>query len=262
MKKIVALLLALVLSFACVFALASCGECEAHVDTDDDHKCDECGADYIAPVDGVTKTLECYANSLPSKVVSTSKQEFYEIGEDGEKFVAYDLDSETVLVTGKVNGLNATVETTTREILRAVGEVEDILGAITTTVATDEYLEGSGRRTNGTSWNSRGQDFAPTLGSIGINITKENALNATYTESPYNNVLSFTISKDAIKEVFGAKIDITTDTNLSVTITNDGAVVTGLTIQYGIKASGNYPERIVKIAVTYDYNVQKVTLVK
>ena len=43
------MILALALACGTMFALASCDEevC-AHIDTDEDHKCDTCGADYTA----------------------------------------------------------------------------------------------------------------------------------------------------------------------------------------------------------------------
>lgn len=262
MKKIIALLLSLVLCFTCMLALASCGECE-HLDENGDGKCDNCDEAYEAPDKGLKATLAAYANSQPTKVVTTSKQAFWEFDDEGEKFVAYDLDSETVLVTGKVNGLTATVETTTREILRAIGETDDILGAITTTVATDEYLEGYGRRVNaadGNDWQAGGLNFAPRLGSIAIGITADNVKNATYTEAAYNNVYTFTVAKADVEAVFGE--EITTDTDVTVTIVNDGAVVTSITMTYGVNAVDNYPERTVTISATYDYSVQKVSLVK
>lgn len=42
MKKI----LALFITLSVLFALASCGGCDSHIDKDDDLKCDSCGADY------------------------------------------------------------------------------------------------------------------------------------------------------------------------------------------------------------------------
>lgn len=259
MKKLIALILCLILSFTCVFALASCGECDEHVDKDGDNKCDECGEDYTAPVDGVARTLTCYSNSLPTKVVFVAKQEFFEV-EDGQKFVVYDLDTETVLVTGKVNGVDATVETTMRETLRAVTEGKDILSAIAVQNTTREYLEGRGIRLDGADWNAAGANFAPTLGSIAIGIGNGNVTNVTYTEAPYNNVLTCTVPRDKIASVFGSKVTLTSDTDIQLTIVNDGAVITSLTLTYGVKASGNYPERKVSVVVNYDYNVQKVTL--
>ena len=47
MKKILAMLLALTCAIGCMFALTACGDdvCEAHVDEDNNKKCDKCQAD-------------------------------------------------------------------------------------------------------------------------------------------------------------------------------------------------------------------------
>ena len=259
MKKILALILSLALSFTCVFALVGCGECE-HADENGDKICDKCSATYVPDIAGYAKTVECYKNSLPTKVVTTSVQNFYDYDDEGEKVVVYDLESETVLVTGKSAGLDATVETTTREVLRDIVSSEDVLGPIQTVTSVREYLQGFGQRSNGDEW-VEGVNFAPRLGSIGIDITPENIWDATYTEEAYNNVFSFTVKKDDVAAVFGNTIkDIATDSDIKVTITNDGAVVTGISLSYSIKAYDNFPERSVEINVTYGYDVEVINI--
>ncbi len=264
MKKIIALLLSLVLTFGCVMALASCGECDEHVDADGDRKCDECDEDYIAPVNGVAQTLACYANSQPTKIVTTSNQSFYEIDYDGSKFVAYELNGKTELVTGTVNGLIATVEKSTQQRIRNISDVAEIKPVIETFENSDEFLQGYGRRSDAilnpeAEWDSTGYNFAPSMGAIAINITNANVNGATYTEAPYNNVFAFTIAKDKAEEVLGQSV--TTDTDISIIIVNDGAVVTSITIEYGIMASGNFPERKITITTEYGYVGQKVDLI-
>lgn len=264
MKKIIALLLSLVLTFGCVMALASCGECDEHVDANGDRKCDECGEDYVAPVTGVAETLACYANSQPTKIVTTSNQSFYEIDYDGSKYVVYELNGKTELVTGTVNGLIATVEKSTQQRIRNISNVAEIKPVIETFESSDEFLQGFGRRIDAinnpeVAWDSTGYNFAPSMGAIAINITDANVNGATYTEAPYNNVLAFTIAKDKAEEVFGNAI--TSDTDISVTIVNDGAVVTSITIEYRVVATGNFPERKITITTEYGYVGQKVDLI-
>lgn len=260
MKKILALILSLALSLTCILALASCG-CE-HVDENGDKVCDKCSEPYAADVNGLEETVACYENSLPTKVVTTSKQSFFEY-EDDEKFVAYELNSETVLVTGKVEGLDATVETTTREILRTIASDENKNPVIQETTSTVEYLEGYGRRTDGGNWISALPNHAPTLGSIALNITKMNINNATYTENGEINELKFTVSKDKVSDVFGKSVgELQSDTDITVTVINDGAVVTSVKVSYGIEAYENYPERLVELEVVYDYSVQVVNIAK
>ena len=261
MKKILALILSLALSLTCVFALVGCGECE-HVDEDNDKLCDLCSIPYAPDIAGFAKTVECYKNSLPTKIVTTSIQNFYDFDDDGEKVVVYDLESETVLVSGKSAGLDATIETTTREVLRDVITSDDVIGPIQTVTSTLEYLQGYGRRSNGGEW-QQSTNFAPRLGSIGIDIALDNVYNATYTEAPYNNVFSFTVKKEDVATVFGNLVkDISSDSNVQVSITNDGAVVTGITLSYSMKAFDNFPERTVEISVVYGYDVEVINIVQ
>ena len=259
MKKILALILSLALSLTCVFALVGCGEC-LHADENGDKICDNCSIPYAPDIMGYSKTMECYKNSLPTKVVTKSIQNFYDYDDDGNKVVVYDLESETVLVSGKSAGLDATVETSTREVLRDVVSSDDVIGPIQVVESVREYLQGKGLRSNGDEW-VQGTNFAPRLGSIGIDITLDNIWNATYTEEAYNNAFSFVIKKEDVATVFGKTIkDLNTDSNINVTITNDGAVVTGIKLSYTMKAFDNFPERSVEIEVTYGYNVEVVNI--
>lgn len=261
MKKILALILSLALSFTCVLALVGCGECE-HADENGDKICDKCSTPYVADINGYAKTIECYKNSLPTKVVTTSIQNFYDYDDDGEKIVVYDLESETILVSGKSAGLDATVETTVREVLRDVISSEAVIGPIQTVESKREYLQGYGVRTTGYDW-VEGTNFAPRLGSIGIDITLENIWDATYTEEAYNNAFSFTVKKEDVAAVFGKTVqDLSTDSDIKVTITNDGAVVTGISISYTMKAYDNFPERSVEINVSYGYDVEVINIVQ
>ncbi len=265
MKKIIALLLSLVLAFGCVMALASCGECDEHVDADGDKKCDECGEDYVAPANGVSETLSCYANSQPTKVTTTSKQEFLEIDYDGEKFTAYELNGKTELVTGTINGLLATVETSVMQRIAAISDEATIKPVIEEFKSSDEFVQGRGRRYDAINdpeaeWDSTGYNFSPAMGAIALNITNANVKDVTYSEAPYNNVFSCKIDKANAKEVFKGK-DITCDSDITLTIVNDGAVVTSVTIEYTIAAVGNNPECRVTITTEYEYVGQQFDLV-
>ena len=261
MKKIICLLLSLTLTVLSLAVLSGCGSCEAHVDADKDNLCDECGEEYIAPVDGVADTVAYYANSQPLKVETVAKHDYYEFDDEGNEFIVYTLNYNSVLKTGKVNGLIATVEREFRDIIDSIksedadGKIRPVIKNIT---STEEFLQGSGRRSNGGEW-VNGYNFAPSKGAIAINLDKANLQNVTYVEAPYNNVLTFTVPADKVEAVFGTKL--TSDSAVNVSITNDGAVVTGIKVSYGIKAVGNYPKCLVVEEVKYDYSVQRVDLV-
>lgn len=241
MKKIIALILAL----ACVFALAACGK-----DPEPEKSAEE-----IA----IEATLVCYAASAPTKVVTKTSRDF-----DGY----YKLDGEYVLVTGKIDGKIATVRTYVQDMLRTIeeGSGADIMENIYQVKGSEEYLEDKGFRTNGGAWMEDGLNFAPTAGSLAISITKNNITDITYTESKYNNVLSFTVPEDKVDEVFGVDEEgdsfFDHESDIKVVITNNGAVITGITIEYAIEADDEYPGQQVSIITNYTYELEAVTLVK
>ena len=238
--------------------------CVAHYDEENDDVCDYCGANVDVPrtpAQGIADTVLCYANSEPLMVQANGTQNFYEYDEEGKEFVAYSLGFDSTLKTGKLNNLVATVEVVHREVLDIVDANGKKKPVITTYTITDEFLQGYGRRRNaadGNTWVS-GPNFAPAKGSIAINLDESLLQNVTYVEAPYNNVLTFRVAKENVEEVLGTAI--TTDSAVTVSITNDGAVVTGITISYGIKATGNFPKCLVTYEVKYDYSVQRIDLV-
>ena len=245
--------------------------CTGHVDEDKDGICDSLGCNETV-ADGLVMTLAAYANSLPTKIHSTSKWDFLE-----GKEIAYTLNGESTIVTGKVNGLNATVERSYLERLNKVTDVENVQSVIEGVYSTDEYLQGSGRRQNaeqGNDWISGGRNFAPRLGSIAINLENVDLINAKYVEKDFNNVFSFYINVNDIKTVFGDNIDIThnykankngeypADSRVKITITNDGAVVTSIQVEINIKAVDNDPAQKIVLRTEYSYDVQVVNLIK
>ena len=241
MKKIIALILALV----CVFALAACGEDPVPEKTPEE----------IA----IEATLACYALSAPTKVVTKTSRDF-----DGY----YELKGEYILVTGKIDGKLATVKTYTQDVFRTIdaGSGTDILEPIYQIEGSEEYLEGKGYRTNGGKWAEDGLNFAPTAGSLGIAITTANITEIKYTESKYNNVLSFTVPEENVDAVFGVDEDGNSffdhESDIKVTVTNNGAVITGIVIEYQIEADDEYPGQNVSIITDYSYELETVTLVK
>jgi len=237
MKKIIAVILAL----ACCFAIFACKEEE------------KTAVDY---------TNEYYAASLPTKIVTNTVQTA--VDEDGVKL--YELKGNYVLTTGKIAGKIATVQTYEQDVLRTVDEGSNalIVGPIKTELGTEEYLQGYGRRTNGSDWRASGLNFGPVMGSIAINITNDNVKDVTYTEEKFNNKLSFTVALDKVGEVFGTDDEgnpaFVTDTDVQVVITNNGATVTGITLSYSVEAYDEYPARDVTVSTVYTYAVEEINL--
>ncbi len=236
MKKIIAIILAL----AACLSLFACDE-------------EKTGVDY---------TVEYYAASLPTKIVTTSTQTVY----DDDDEIAYELDSISTLVTGKIGGSLATVETYEKDVLRTVtdGSTAIIVGPIDTEKGSKEYLQGKGTRDNGGSWYKDGLNFGPVMGSIAIAITNDNVKDVTYTEEKFNNKLSFTVTKDKIDEVFGTDAKgnsiLVSDSDVKVEITNNGAVVTSITLSYEIEEYDDFPARSVTVRTDYSYKVEEFDL--
>ena len=238
MKKIISLLLVL----ACSFALFACGKEEEP--------------------SAVDKTAECYENSLPTKVVTTSTQSII----NASGVAVQTLNGKYELVTGTIAGKLATVQTYEQEYILEVAEGanSEVVGPIGTKKGSLEYLEDYGRRTNGGAWDAKGLNFGPTAGSIAINLDESLLTNVNYTEGDGVNTLTFTVPNANIASVLGANADnealLTANSDVSVTIVDNGAFVKSITFSYSIDGTRYYPKRQVVMTTTYEYGVQDVEL--
>lgn len=240
MKKIICMLLVL----ACSFALFACGKEEE--------------------LSGAQKTAQYYENSLPTKVVTTSAQSIV----NNKGVVVTTLEGKYTLVTGTIAGKIATVQEYEQDYVREVadGANANVVGPIDKETGSLEYLEDYGRRVNGGAWDAKGLNFGPTAGSIAINLDESLITNANYTEGENGiNTLTFTVPNANIAAVFGANADetalLTASSDVEVTITNDGALVTSITISYtAVEKTRYYPERRVVLTTEYEYGVQNVEL--
>lgn len=234
MKKIIAVILAL----TCVFAFASCDESE--------------GAG-----NGIENFVKMYSVSEPTKVVTTYVTKLGNVEFDGS----------STLVTGTINGKEATVYTYEYKTLQSVeyGAGEEITPIWGETVkGSREYLEDKGERTDGGSW-YEGFNFAPTAGSISISLREDNLKNVSYNVNGKIHTLSFTVEAAKCSAVFGEGYEIGSDAQ--VTVTGDGAVVTGITVTYiAPLVSENeevvYPNAQITISTSYTYVLEEITLVK
>ena len=291
MKKILSLILAIVL----VFSLAACGEddvCEKHIDADGNatcdtcgveftcnhadadanNVCDECGAPYSAApqapdrdsvAGAIAMALKCIENSAPTAVITDVTRV---VGN-----AAFTLNSHYELRTGTYAGKNATVYTEVEEKLRSVEDGSDttVESPFETKEYRKEYLQGKGLREtdeNGVmgKWKSTGLNFAPAAGSIVLNLSEESITKATYAYATYNNTLSFTVPYDNLEDVFGVNIDgdvyVDADSDVSVTIVNNGAQIISIAISYNIKADAPVPPQTVTMVTTYDYGIHIVEI--
>lgn len=237
--------------------------CPGHEDKNEDGICDKCQTVLEVINDGIQATLDAYANSTPTKVVTNSTVDFF----DYDDTLVYTLVAKSELVTGSIDGLLTTtrVVETDRILSIAEGSNDIILEPYAPTKTTEEFQKGLGRRTNGGGWRADGLNFAPTSRNITLKISSENIVGAKYTEELYNNVITFTVPLDKVDEVFGVdskgNSNIVTDSAVKVTIVNNGAVVTSVEIEYErISDEDTYPTQVVTMKTEYSYDIQDVKL--
>lgn len=230
MKKIIAL----ILSLACVFALVSCeGDTPETPDT---------GAETI----GISDIVNMYAASLPTKILTTTKQEISD-----NNIV---LNGTECLVMGKLDGKVTTVYTYERDELNAISD-SDIIEPLIKTVSGSKVYHDKKVSIDGGSWKS-GVNFAPTMGDIAINLDETLLIDVVYDDA--TSTLSFRVAADNTALIFGE--DGALESDVDVTITNDGAVITGITLDYVIAATKDYPETKVSIKTVYTYDLEEITL--
>ncbi len=246
-KKIIALILIL----AIVIALGAGGFCAWYFllrNVDD------------GEVNGVEIFKNLYSVSEPTKVVVSQTTLLGSVT----------LKGGSTLVTGALNdGRTATVYTYNYEVLQSVeagaGDViTPIMGEPVS--GSQEYVEGQGVRYDGGSWDSEGTNFAPKAGSIAIKLDESKLKNCTYTSDGELQTLSFTVEAANVASVFGSNAsEIASD--VSVVITANVAVITGITISYSEEIVSEdedieYPEANVTISTVYTYGIEEITFAK
>ena len=225
MKKIIALLLAL----TCVFALFSCGEEEPDIESQ------------------VNSVIKMYEASAPTKISTVTVTKIGNIT----------LNGTYTLVTGKIDGMIATVQQNTYEKLADIesGSTSTITSVIETVKESKEFVQDKGVRINGGTWND-GFNFAPVAGDIALGFTYKQLINPEYKDG----VLTCKIAAGNTGVIFGE--DNAIDSDVVITIVNDGASITGVTLSYTIPEDDEYPAQEVTITTTYTYDLEEVTLVK
>ena len=191
------------------------------------------------------KILAMYKRSAPTKSVT----------EVNYTFAGKTLTDKKVLMSGKIDGkLEAAILDQVEQKLRTVadGSNASILGEIEEIKTYKEYLEGQGVRTNGGAWDSSESNFAPTEGSIALNVSDSVIVNVKET----GNTITFVIAKDNTERVFGKPIGA----NVSVSVKHDGASIVEIRLDYIEPATSGLPEMEVSMVVNYYYGLQNITI--
>lgn len=229
MKKIIALILALVL---CTASLASCELIMGKKDTT------------------LTDVATMYNQSAPTKVLTTTVQ----------KFDSYQLNCSYEIVTGYVDNSRASVYTVTTEELRTVeegGNNEEVKDMIKTTTKKIEAIEGYGSRTNGGEWNPEGEVWTIGRGSMALNLVEDALVNVAYD----NHTLTFVVPVANAATVLGAEYAADIVSDVDVKIVDDGAVVTAVELHYYLAGDGaNLGQTEMTVKVVYTYDLEKITI--
>ena len=211
MKKLIALLLALV----CVFSMVACN---GNGDGGDGGNGDVNTADI----------LKIYGEYLAASV--PTKSEITSTTTENQNVLV----STVTLTTGKV-GQNAASQFVSK--IQTFNAIENgMLNLVDESISNEWYLEGKGVSTNkGRSWDSEGKDFAPIAGSLQLNLAEENFTSVTYNKDKGELVLVCPAETSA--NVIGYYLPNNYDHayETTVTLTAFGDRITGIKIAYTLQ---------------------------
>ena len=233
MKKIIVFALVVAL---CIPVLASC----KLLDT------------FKNPLKDIT---EMYSMSDPTKVEATVK---HEIGSTV-------LNNSYKLIIGTVDGSRASVYVEHKEELDSVengGATEVVQPLVKQTDTITEAIEGTGSRTtlNGKtgSWDPDGNVYTIGRGRMALNLTKKLVENVTYED----HVLNCTVPAGNAGAVLGEDYATYISGDVSITIEDDGAMITYIKLVYKLAAdaSKNLPESTMTVEVNYSYDIEQINI--
>ena len=224
MKKIICFILILTLG---AFVMLSCGG-----DGESD-------ADKVSAMFGV---------SQPTKSVVVTDQ----------IFGTNNLQGVYTVVVGEVDGKEAAVETIEQYRLSTVaeGSGQEIIDHQLLESSKKEYIADKGVRVDGGAWDASAPSIVPVKGAMALNLDESLIANVKYE----NKVLTFTVSAANSAAVFGEGNALAADA--TVTVTNDGVRITGITINYIVAANAEsgLQETAVTITATYTYDNEVINI--
>ena len=193
---------------------------------------------------------EMYNQSNPTKVVATTTQ----------KVGATELKSKYELVTGYVDNSRASVFTVfTQEFdtVESGGASDVVKPLIKETTTVTEAIEGIGARTNGGDWNPEANIWVIGRGRMALNLDKKSVENVKYED----HVLTFTIPVANAAKVLGEDYAANISGDITVTLVDDGAVVTSIELVYNLAGDDkNLSESQMTVKVDYTYDIEKITI--
>ncbi len=233
MKKILAIILVL----ACVFSVVSCKKKNPE-------------STYL------TEYTEYLASSAPTKSETHIKQTYSTLV----------LESSVMITTGTIDGKTASILQSKVQTLESLDELT--LNHISEKTTTHWYLEGKGLSTNkGRKWDETGKNFAPTQGSIVLDLSEDNFSEIAYNEE--TGVLVLTVpaanSKKVLADFVPESQDFAHDT--VITLSAAGGRISSIKIEYTVESYdigdiGNEVEFVgmtVVIEANYSYDIQDIS---
>ena len=211
----------------------------------------------------VAKVAKMYEVSAPTKVVATTKQVLVKD--------VLELDGSYEMLTGYVNGVAAYIFTSNTESIRTVeegGKNDEVKAIKVPTEIIEEYIEGIGLRVSTTvdnqttvgDWDNNPEIETKAIGKgkMAINIKDKYLTDVEYKDG----VLSFTIPKDKVSSVLGKTYAKYISGDVKVVITNDGAQITSIELEYTISGdtSSNVGASKMYVKVEYSYDIEKITI--
>lgn len=246
MKKIIVFLLAI----GCLFAMISCDRGSGNGET----------------TPATLKTM--FAASNPTKIVVRSEQLMgvsvdeegtVETDENGNISRSYALSGTFEYARGEIDGSAASIYQYSYEELNPI-EVEGRT-PIRIISGSKEYVYGYGLRVNGGTWDEEGENFAPSQGGFSLNLVETALKNFRYDKD--TRTATFTVAQKDVGTVIGEVSGIPSDAQVSVT--DDGAVITGITIRYKVTIAHDeefesVETSVVTLTATYSYDLQNISL--
>lgn len=216
--------------------------------------CTVCGYDInTLSSDELAAIAVIYSHSVPTKVVTTSKQKFAEI----------ELEGENTLVVTNIRGKVVARYTVKQEEIRSLeagGKDEFIREEILLNHTITEYYEDLGLRTvnpntgEASAWDPEGESFVPANGGIALDLRLGYVTDLSYEDG----VLTCVVPAAYTVYVFGAYAGA----DVELTIATAGGYIESVSLHYVVPADeANYlEETVVDITATYEYDEQTINI--
>ena len=259
MKKIIGFLLIIAL---CIPALFACDSVKDSLPSEIPQVTPE-GTEKEKEISDVAKVAKMYEVSQPTKVVATTKQVLVKD--------ILELNCSYEMVTGYINGAPAYTFESSTESIRTVeegGKNDEVKPIKVPTTVLEEYIEGFGLRVSTTvdgqtavgNWDNNPELETKSIGKgkMAINLKDKYVKNVEYEDG----VLSFTIPSSKVSTVLGKTYAKYISGDVKVVITNDGAQITSIELEYTI--AGDTGSHVVDskmyVKVEYSYDIEKITI--